>query len=94
MIKKLLTTAAALSFAVCASAKIVAFSDDGTGARFNLHDDACTLFTGADGVATFTSDSSPSKFEGCWKYDKENNAFLIVIEGRVFELPASLFTGT
>tara|TARA_R110000822_G_scaffold49495_3_gene129708 strand:+ start:4167 stop:4451 length:285 start_codon:yes stop_codon:yes gene_type:complete len=94
MIKKLLTTLTALSFAACASAEIVAFSDDGTGARFNLHNDTCLQFGGADGIATFTQEGADRQFEGCWKYDKENNVVLIVIEGRVFELPATMFTST
>lgn len=83
---------AALLVTLSSYAGITAYSDDGTGARFNLLDDVCTQFDNADGIATFTSTNSPVTFEGCWKYDKENNIILIVIEGRIFELPASLFT--
>jgi hypothetical protein len=90
--KKILTMIAAAGIALSASAGVVAFTDSIEGGRLNLHDDACEMFTGADGKAVFVVSGGGEALEGCWKYSKESNEVLLIINGIALELPAILFT--
>ena len=88
---KTLIAASALLISSIVSAKIVAFSQDPEGSRLNLHDDVCTEFTNADGVAeVILADGQSGK--GCWKYDKDTNMIFVIINGIPLELPALAFT--
>lgn len=91
--KKLLTLAASIALMTAASAKVVAYSDVIEGGRLKLSDDACEMFTGADGKAAFVV-AGGEAMDGCWKYDKENNVIHIIINGIALSLPANVFTST
>lgn len=89
--KKILTMIAAAGIAMSANAKIIGYTDAIDGGRLNLHDDACTLYTEAGGKAVFVFQDG-KEFEGCWKYDKETNSFLILINEQGFAVPSIFFT--
>ena len=91
MKKVLVAAAIGAALVTSVSAKMIAFSQDSEGSRLNLHDDVCTEFTNADGVAEVVlADGQTGK--GCWKYDKDTNMIFVIINGILLELPALAFT--